>query len=113
MLIVAAAQLLIKWRFEVLEFGLRKDRGIYESVMLLIGDPHLWLAGFMMIAGSISWYAALSRLPVSLLIPAAGSIAPLVAIGAHLWLGESLSWSQLAAILLIVIGVSWLGLTQT
>jgi drug/metabolite transporter (DMT)-like permease len=112
-LIVAGAQLIIKGRFEVLGLGQRQGYGIYESAKLSMGDPYLWIAGFMMLAGAISWYAALSRLPLSLLVPAGATIAPLVAIGAHLGLGESLSWSQSSAILVIAIGVFWLGLTRT
>lgn len=111
--LVSASQLLIKSRFDALNVGSRQGYGLADTLLIVASDPRLWAAGCFMVLGALSWYAALSRLPLSFMIPIGAAVAPLVALGAHLWLGEQLSSAQMAAIIVIAAGIVWLSLLQT
>jgi drug/metabolite transporter (DMT)-like permease len=76
-------------------------------------DPLLWLAGLLVLIGFVCWYLAMLRLPLSMMLPMAASIAPLVSIGSYFILGESLTPTKIAAILVIAGGVAWLGWLNT
>ncbi len=111
--LVSSSQLIIKWRFEKLAIGQRADQSLWGTVATMLSDPFLWFAGFFIVASAASWYAALSRLPLSFMLPLGATVAPLVVLGANIWLGEEVSASQAAAIAVIAISVGWLGLSQS
>ena len=67
----------------------------------------------LVVAGAICWYLALLRLPVSFMLPVAALIAPVTAVGANLFLGETLTVGKACAILTIMGGVIWLGTQQS
>ena len=110
---VTAAQLLIKARFNVLGLGASLEQGVQAVLRLVLTDPPLWVAGFLMLAGAALWYISMSRLPLSFILPCAALISPMAAIGAHFLLGEDLSLSKLLAIFTITAGVIWLGSLQS
>ena len=112
MLCVAGAQILVKWRFGVMGLDRNSERTWFDLAALFVTDGGLWVAGLLILAGAVTWYAALTRLPLTLMLPVGGIISPLVAIGAHLLLGERLTPSQLAAILIISAGVALLASLQ-
>lgn len=106
---IALAQILIKWRFNTL--GLNGDGfagGLSAVIRLAIADIWLWLAGVMLIASAITWYTAMTRLPVSLMLPIASIVTPAVAVGAHFFLDEPLDLGKTLAILVTASGVGWL-----
>lgn len=109
---VAASQILIKSRLHAPVDDAGVEQGIAGLILALLGDWKAWLAGFMLVTSATCWYLAMIRLPVSLMIALAGTVSPLVAIGAHFALGETLGPAKLCAIALIAIGVIWLGLQQ-
>ena len=111
-LAVAASQVLIKSRLHAPVDDAGVEQGFLRLVVALLGDWQAWLAGFIMVGAAACWYLAMVRLPVSLMIALSGTISPLVAIGAHFALGETLGPAKLAAIALISVGVIWLGLQQ-
>jgi drug/metabolite transporter (DMT)-like permease len=76
-------------------------------------DPVLWLAALLILIGFVCWYLAMLRLPLSMMLPMAASIAPLVSIGSYFILGENLTPTKIAAILVIAGGVAWLGWLNT
>lgn len=109
---LASAQLLIKAVFVRL-FPLSMPMGWMSSFAAILSVPAFWLCGFLIILSAGCWYVALTRLPLSAMMPLAAIVSPVVSIGAALWLGESMSLSKLAAILWICVGVAWLGSQQT
>lgn len=111
---LSSAQLLVKWRFSVLEFASAgaAARSKWDSVLLMLQDVWLWGAGFLIVASALCWYLTLTRLPLSFMLPVAAITSPIVAVSAHLLLAEPLSGRQLAAILTIAAGVAWLGWEQ-
>ena len=106
---MAAAQLLAKIRIAAL---IGSDTGLSWLQVLGVGltDPLLWLVGVLIVGSAGCWYLAMARLPVSIMVATASVLAPLVAIGAYIFIGERLTASKLSAIALIAVGVAWLGL---
>jgi drug/metabolite transporter (DMT)-like permease len=112
MLCVAGSQILVKWRFGAMGLDRNNERTWFDLAALFVTDGGLWVAGLLVVAGAATWYAALTKLPLTLMLPVGGIISPLVAIGAHLLLGERLTPSQLVAILIISAGVALLASLQ-
>jgi drug/metabolite transporter (DMT)-like permease len=109
---IASSQLLVKWRFGVLGLESQPKKWGLELLGALLTDAWLWFAGLLIVASAISWYLALTRLPLTLMLPIAGIVPPIVAVGANQLLGEPLSGGQITAIAMIAIGVAWLGYQQ-
>lgn len=110
---VAASQVLLKARMGALGMSGSQNLGFADAATRALSDPLTWVAGSLVVIGAGCWYLALTRLPLSLMLPVAGLVAPIVAIAAHFALDESLSVAKLAAIFIIAIGVIWLGFLQT
>lgn len=109
---LAVSQLLAKSRLSDL-LGQQSSHEWGALLLEVIKDPPMWGVGLLLVLGAASWYAAMVRLPVSIMLPLAGSVSPLVAIGAHFLLGEVLTGPKLAAIGLISVGVAWLAFQTT
>ena len=90
-LCVASSQILVKWRFGAIGLDQTDKRTWFELAELFVTDAGLWVAGLLIVTGAATWYAALTKLPWTLMLPVGGIISPLVAIGAHLLLGERLT----------------------
>jgi drug/metabolite transporter (DMT)-like permease len=112
LLALAGSQLLIKWRFMVMDFdglGLSSQSGRLFAVLT---DPWLWLAGSLIMLGAAMWYVAMTRLPLTLMLPLAAVVTPIVVLVSHFVLKEPLTLGQLGAAVLIALGVVLLGLQQ-
>jgi hypothetical protein len=105
---LTASQLLVKWRFGALGLGGAREGSWCSLVPLVLSDAGLWLAGLLIVAGAAAWYLAMTRLPLTLMLPVGTFVSPLIVVGAHLLLGEPLRASQMAAILLVTLGVALL-----
>lgn len=84
------------------------DPTVSAMVWRVLADPLIWLAIALVLVGVATWYLAMVRLPLSLMLPMAGIVAPLVSIGAYVILGEALTSAKVAAISVIAFGVAWL-----
>lgn len=106
---VAGSQLLFKTR--MMQLGEISGSGspILTGLSRLLVDPLFWVAGLIVAVGAVCWYSAMVKLPLSFMLPIASLIAPMTAVGAYFWLGESLPPEKLAAIAWIAIGAVWLG----
>ncbi len=109
---IASSQLMVKWRFGAIGPSLPAGAGAFEIGRAVISDKWLWFAAALIGAGLVTWYAALTQLPLTFMFPVAGIVSPVVAMGAHLLLGEPLSLGQMGAILMIAVGVALLGFLQ-
>ena len=109
--LIAASQLLMKWRMTALVAdGAATTRR--DMLAMALFDPWVWLCAAFILASAVLWYIAMSRLPLSFMMPLAACTAPIVAVGAALLFGETLSAMHMAAIGLIAVGVAWLGMLQ-
>lgn len=106
---VAASQLLFKMSFAHIERGMTAGQSYLTIALRALADPLLCLAVLFVLVGAFCWYFAMIRLPLTLMLPMSGIIAPIVSLGAWLALGESMTMAKAAAIMLISIGVVWLG----
>lgn len=104
---LAAAQLLAKYCLTVLGLAERSD-GVLGLITLALSSPLMWCVALLIVGGAAMWYLAMTQLPVSVMLPMAGAVSPIVVLGAYLFLGESLDLAKIAAIALITVGVAWL-----
>lgn len=105
---VSASQLILKYALSRQEWPLIDGDQWTAAAWRLVSSPTIWVGASLVLVGVICWYLAMVRLPLTLMLPMAGSIAPVVSIGAYVFLGESLTPYKIAAIVLIAAGVSWL-----
>ena len=95
----AASQIIIKARVDPVTAA----GGSYRQ---LAGDPLIWLAIAMILAFVGCWYAALTKLQLSVMMAWSAVVLPLIAMGSWMWLGEPLNLGKLVAIAIIAIGVA-------
>lgn len=97
----AASQIIIKARVD----PVTASGGSYRQLLF---DPMVWLAIIMIIVFVGCWYAALTKLQLSVMMAWSAVVLPLIAIGAWMWLGEPLGSGKLASIGVIAVGVAML-----
>lgn len=103
-LVLTGAQLLIKSRLSV--HGVVPINGeLLRYVLALLADWQVWLGGAGLVISSLCWYAAISRLPLSIAYPFAALSYPAVLIGSALLLGEPFHWQAVAGNALVVLGI--------
>jgi drug/metabolite transporter (DMT)-like permease len=111
-LALAGSQLLAKARLtDLADVG--TGRTLRPMLAAAIADPLMWLVAALVVGGAALWYLAMIRIPVSVMVPLASLVSPIVAVGAHYFLGESLSPSKVAAIGLVAAGGFWLAVQST
>ncbi len=79
--------------------------GGWPYLLGLLADWQVWIGGLGLVICSVLWYAAISRIPLSLAFPFAALSYPLIFAGSVLFLHERFSWQSLAGNCLIVLGV--------
>ncbi len=77
----------------------------FPYFLRVIADWQMWVGLMGLSVSSLLWYAAISRLPLSVAYPFAALSYPLVFVGSLLFLGEAFSWLALAGNGLILVGV--------
>lgn len=110
---VAISQITLKASLIRLERAWMPGQSYRQFAWLVLTDPANWMAVALMTIGVVGWYLAMLRLPLSLMLPMSGFIAPVVTVGAWAVLGETLSLPKIAAIVTIAAGVAWLGWLNT
>ena len=108
---VSASQVLLKARFQSNALP-SLEWGVWHFLSEVLRDPYFWGAGILIAVSAIGWYAALPRLPLSLMLAVAALFYPLVGLGSHFFLGESMTAEKFAALALITCGIVWLSLQQ-
>ena len=103
-LVLTGAQLLIKSRLSV-HGVVPFDRDLLRYLLALVADWHVWVGGAGLIISSVCWYAAVSRLPLSIAYPFAALSYPAVLLGSTLLLGEPFHWQAVAGNALVVLGI--------
>jgi len=102
--ILSSTQILIKSRLNV--HGIFPlDGGAFSYLIEVCSDWRLWMAALGLIAASLCWYAAISRLPLSVAFPFAAMSYPAVLLGSALFLNEFISWKIVVGNALIVLGI--------
>jgi len=102
--ILSSTQILIKSRLNV--HGIFPlDGGAVAYIVEVCSDWRLWIAALGLIAASLCWYAAISRIPLSVAFPFAAMSYPAVLLGSALFLNEFISWKIVAGNALVVLGI--------
>ncbi|MGI9394682.1 MAG: hypothetical protein ACR2OY_08545 [Boseongicola sp.] len=83
--------------------GPPRDAAIYLFKLLL--DPVVVSAAIVLVGAAITWYFVVSRIPLSIAFAFAALSYPIVLLGAHLFLRESISLGQIVGNALIVAGI--------
>lgn len=102
---LTSAQLLIKARLDTHGIVPFAPREFWGYALVVLADWAMWLGLLGLIVASVLWYAAVSRLPLSVAFPFAALSYPIVLAGSVLILRENFSWQLLAGNVLIVAGV--------
>lgn len=106
-LLGAAAQLLLKTGTNAVgHFAFHWDN-VFPVGLKLAANPAILIGTGCYAVSLVVWIMALSRLPVSIAYPMVALGYVVNAVGAWLWLGESLGAQKLLGIAFIIIGV-WL-----
>lgn len=103
-MVLTGAQLLIKSRLSV-HGVVPLDRQLLAYMFQIAADWRMWLGGLGLLVSSLCWYAAVSRLPLSIAYPFAALSYPIILLGSVSLLRETFSWQALAGNLLIVAGI--------
>jgi drug/metabolite transporter (DMT)-like permease len=106
---VSISQLIFKARLTALSASSKIGLSITDTALAILEDKSMWVGGVFLIVGFLTWYLAMMRLPLSLMLPMSALIAPVASIAAFMLLGEHLSPAKFAAIMVIVAGAAWLG----
>lgn len=102
---LSSGQLIIKARLDALGVVPFTPREFWAYAVAVIGDWVMWLGLAGLIVASVLWYAAVSRLPLSVAYPFAALSYPMILLGSLLILREAFSWQLVAGNAIIVIGV--------
>lgn len=104
-LLLTTAQIIIKSRLTehgTVPFSFEQG---WPYLLGLLADWKVWIGGLGLVISSALWYAAISRIPLSVAFPFAALAYPLVFASSVLFLHERFSWQSLAGNGLIVLGV--------
>jgi drug/metabolite transporter (DMT)-like permease len=104
--VLSFAQFVIKGRLNVhgeIPFSVRP---LLDYLVTAIADWQLWLGLLALVLAALCWYAAISRIPLSIAYPIGALAYPLVFIVSILLLREPFTWTGLAGNILIVAGVA-------
>lgn len=109
-LFVASGQLLLKQgmtELGVLDFSLAQLSG---TALLIFTKPLVLIGLFLFASSSVLWLIALSRTELSFAYPLLSISYATVAITSFLIFHETISWTRILGILIILIGISLLAL---
>ncbi len=77
----------------------------------LVKDLYLWAAVVILLTAAFSWYAGVSRLPLSVAFPVTALTYPLIFVGSIVVLGEQFTWSGLIGNVLVISGILTISLS--
>ena len=103
--LLSTAQFIIKSRLNVHGNVPLSPNDLLVYVWVLLQDWRMWVGGVSLVLASLSWYIAVSRLPLSVAFPIAALAYPIVFLGSVVILREPFSWTAMAGNLLLVIGI--------
>lgn len=109
LLSTAGSQLVLKSRLSPLSDAYRSGAPWTAILVRAASDAHIWAGAGLVVIGAACWYLALTRLPISLMLPVSAVIGPIASAGAYFFLGEHLTPEKIGAIALILAGATWLG----
>ena len=104
--VLTGAQVVIKSRLSVHGVVPFQPGALIAYIWTLVRDWQMWLGLAGLLVSSLCWYAAISRLPLSIAYPFAALSYPVIFIGSLVFLGETFTWQALAGNVLIVAGLS-------
>lgn len=103
--VLTGAQVVIKSRFSVHGVVPLQFDTVLPYLLDMMRDWLAWLGLAGLVVSSVCWYAAISRLPLSIAYPFAALSYPVVFISSLVFLREAFSWQALAGNVLIVAGL--------
>lgn len=104
-LVLTGAQVMIKSRLSVHGVVPVQPTALLHYIWMVMRDWQMWLGLTGLLISSLCWYAAISRLPLSIAYPFAALSYPAIFIGSLVFLREAFSWQSFAGNFLIVCGL--------
>mgnify|MGYP001488286279 CR=1 FL=1 len=103
--VLTGAQIVIKSRLSAHGVVPLQLGALLPYIWLLMRDWLAWLGFAGLLISSLCWYAAISRLPLSIAYPFAALSYPVVFMGALVFLRETFTWQALSGNVFIVVGL--------
>jgi multidrug transporter EmrE-like cation transporter len=105
--LVVISQLVTKWRVVFLFDSFQNPLGRLERLFVYLKDPYILISYLAALCASVSWMFVVERYALSIAFPLYIGITVLsVVITGKILFGEQLTYLQVIAILLIIIGVA-------
>lgn len=102
LLLTVYGQLVVKWQVDRLGAAPGGRLALLGRLILNPWVISVFLAAFL---AAVSWMVALSYFSLSDAYPVMSLSFALVLFGSALWLGEALSWTKVAGVVLIAVGL--------
>jgi len=104
-MVLTGAQVVIKSRLSVHGVIPLQPGALTAYLWMVVRDWQMWLGLVGLLVSSLCWYAAISRLPLSIAYPFAALSYPVIFVGSLVFLREDFTWQALAGNVLIVVGL--------
>ena len=101
-------QVIIKWRFNVLNYTLPQNNGVMAKVISLLKilfDPFIFSGFLSAFIASLFWMAAMSKLEITKAYPFMSLSPVFVFVIGIVFLNEEFTWGKVAGLLLIALGL--------
>ena len=106
-LLVAYSQLVVKWRASIVILKSSETQNILERLSSYLLDPYIFSGYVAALLGSFLWLLVISKVSLSIGFPVyIGVTFLLVIFGSWFFLNESITLTQLLAVLLIFAGIT-------
>ena len=106
-LLVAYSQLVVKWRASIVTLKSSETQNILERLSSYLLDPFIFSGYVAALLGSFLWLLVISKVSLSIGFPIyIGVTFLLVIFGSWFFLHESITLTQLLAVLLIFAGIT-------
>ncbi|ATA61465.1 EamA family transporter [Geobacillus stearothermophilus] len=96
------------WKYGMMHRSFEPD---VLSIIKLLLSPWILLGLIIYGAATVVWLFILSRVPLSIAYPLQSTAYVLAVVGAYVLFGEPLSWVKIAGVILIMLGVSLIGVS--
>lgn len=106
-LLVAYSQLIVKWRTTDVVLKISENQSLFERLSTYLLDPFIFSGYLAALLGSFLWLLVISKVSLSIGFPVyIGVTFLLVIFGSWFFLHESITLTQLLAVLLIFAGIT-------
>lgn len=103
-LLVTLSQLMVKWRFTVIEGSAGTD--FFLQIVRFLTDPVILSAYAIALVSTFGWLYVVAKLPLTIAFPIyIGLVFSMVMVGGWIFLSETMTAAKIVSVLLIAAGI--------